>query len=171
MTSLRHLDSIDPVRYGFRTRPTMVRLFAAVGDCSFDAAGNAVLADVRFLDVSPEGPVWLKWDVGRILHWHPFRLRLDSTQRAGLHVNAETGEGRYLSNFKIRGPGVFVLNPSNAVSLAEGVETAVDGDVEGCVVDDVLRLHYDVRGGFRSILKLAMPRGAIKDPSLFFLTH
>ena len=171
MTGIRQLDSIDPSRSVFRTRPGMIRLFAAVGECAFDSAGNAVDADVRFLERAENGVVWETWRVGQNLHWHPFRLRLSKTARAGLHITAETGDGRYLSNLKIREPGVFVLNPSNAVCLAEPIETAIDGDVEGCVVNDVLRLHYGLNGGYLETLKIPMPSGALRDPSRFFLTH
>jgi hypothetical protein len=175
MTRIHNADYAE-TRSRFRTRPTMVRLFAAVGECRSDASGNVISADVRFYDFDEASPIasWIKWEVGRTLHWHPFSLTLNQTVRAGLHITAQSSDGeavRYLSNFKIRDKGIFVLNPSNAVSLAEPIETAADGDVEGRVVDDVLRLQYHVSGGLRAMLSSPLPRGALKDPSIFFLTH
>ncbi|MDW9481390.1 hypothetical protein GOB57_22340 [Sinorhizobium meliloti] len=156
----------DPTSEIFR-RPTMQRLFLAVG--SLDASEP----DVRYLERYLDGPAWEPWLVGRTLHFHPFKVRLNATPRAGLHVTTEwrdaAGEMRYGSNFKIREPGVFVLNPSNVVSSAEEIGSATRDSTETRLIDRVLSERFGVTGGYRSALAMPLPNGALVDPERFFL--
>lgn len=156
----------DPSSELYR-RSTMQRLFLAVGE----AEGG--LKDIRYLERYLDGPIWKPWAVGQTLHWTPFKVRLNDTARAGLHVTAEwrddEGEMRYGSNFKIRTAGVFVLNPSNVMSSAEEIGTAISDPSEARLIDRVLSDRFGVKGGFRSALAMALPHGALVGPDRFFL--
>lgn len=148
-------------------RPTMQRLFFAVGDM---ASGQR---DVYFLERYLAGPVWEPWVVGQPLHWNPFKIRLNETLRAGLHVTTEwrddDGEMRYGSNFKIRTAGVFVLNPSNVMTSAEEIGIATRDPSEARLIDRVLAERFGVVGGYRSALAMPLPPGALVEPARFFL--
>lgn len=157
----------DPKSELFR-RPTMHRLFLAVGGDM-----EAGKPDIRFLERFLDGPAWMPWNVGHTLHWHPFKLRLNDTPRAGLHVTTEwrddDGEMRYGSNFKIRSAGVFVLNPSNVMLSAEEIGSVTKDITEEWLINRVLSERFGVNGGYRSALAMPLPPGALVDPSRFFL--
>jgi hypothetical protein len=145
----------------------MQRLFLAVGGM------EAQTTDIRYLERSvASGPAWTRWEVGQKLHWHPFKLVLNNTARAGFHVTTEwrddDGEMRYGSNFKIRTTGVFVLNPSNVMSSAEEIGFSVRDRNEERLIDRVLDERFGIAGGYRAALALPLPRGAMVDPGRFF---
>jgi len=127
-------------------RAAALRLFFRVADVTLDTAGNARLADVRFVDNVGGTPVWRRWSVGQTLHWHPFKLTLLDTRRAGIHVASEWRDTRdvmrYGGNCMIRDRGVFVLNPSNVVSVAEPLVEALGFRPEADLMDDVLRHRF-----------------------------
>jgi hypothetical protein len=156
----------DPTSEIYR-RPTMQRLFVAVGKTE---AGRL---DVHYLERYQDGPVWIAWSVGQTLHWNPFKVRLNETPRAGLHVTTEwcddDGEMRYASNFKIRAAGVFVINPSNVMASAEEIGVATNDPSESMTIDRVLLDRFGLEGGFRAALAMPLPRGALVDPARFFL--
>lgn len=157
------------------TRAAVQRLFCAVGDPEQDAAGNVRRADVRFFDRVGDKMAWYPWEEGKVLHWNPFRLRLNNTPRAGLHVTSEWmvpgGEMRYGSNFKITEGGIFALNPSNIVCLGEPLDEAVADNSEKDLLDRVLLTRFGLRGGYREVLKLPLPSGALPEPGRFLLTY
>lgn len=132
----------DPTSELYR-RPTMQRLFLAVGEVKDGRR------DVRYLELYIDGPVWNTWPVGQTLHWTPFKVRLNYTPRAGLHVTTEwrddDGEMRYGSNFKIKTTGVFVLNRSNVMSSAEEIGMAIRDPSEA----RLSRTPWRWRGGVR----------------------
>jgi hypothetical protein len=123
-----------------------MRLVFRVASVTLDDAGNARSADVRVLDAIGRNPIWRRWKVGMTLHWRPFKITLLHTKRAGLHVSAswrdDNRELRYGGNFKIRDRGVFVLNPSNVVCIAEPLIEAIGCKPEADLIDDNLRLRF-----------------------------
>jgi len=127
-------------------RATALRLFLRVVSVDLDASGNARAADVRFLDRVGERVVWRRWTVGQKLHWHPFKVSLLNTKRAGLHVASEwrdaRGDMRYAGNYMLRHEGVFVISPGNVVCVAEPLVTALSVKPEADLIDDVLRVRF-----------------------------
>jgi len=159
----------------FFIRPALQRLFCAVGELELGETGNACRADIRYLDRIDDRVQWVGWEPGHVLHWHPFKLRLHNTARAGLHITSEwrheTDEMRYGANFKIRKSGIFVLNPSNVLCIGEELLSAMDSPTEREIVDSVLLTRFGLGGGFESMLRLGLPAYSLPEPRAVFLTH
>lgn len=146
-------------------RPDSFRLFALAENLAFDARGNARSGDVYFLDRVSGGSVWVPWILGECVHWHPFRLALLSTPRAGLHVVSEWRAGtddplRYGSNVQLARDGVLVLSPCNVVRPAERLEDALVCRTEAAHIVAVLRHRFfDNRATVGNVADLArLPR-------------
>ena len=158
------------------TRPSLVRLFCAVDAIESDGEGRATKADVLYLDRIEGRAQLLPWDIGHVLHFHPFKLRLCSTPRAGLHVTSEwrapSGEMRYGSNFMLRKEGVFVLNPSLVVNAGECLDDALGHFDERRLVEQVLKEIFGLIGGASALKGLMATRGPAprEDPSIYFRT-
>jgi len=150
-------------------RATLQRLFFAVG------TGEDGGLHVRHLDLREGAHRWCPWDVGEVLRWSPFRVRLNDTPRAGLHVTTEwqdaAGEMRYGSNFKIRDTGVFVLNPSNVMLAAESLRDALSNQTERLLLDSIAATRFGLPGGITDALASGLPPYALPDPSVFFATY
>jgi len=138
---------MDPRALALFTRPDTFRLFARVEDPVLDEAGNARTARVFHLGIDAAGwPAWIPWAIGECLHWHPFRIALLSTRRAGLHLISEwtqgSGERRYGANFSLSAPGILVLTPCNVLTAAEPLDAALASPVEHRHLDHVLRERF-----------------------------
>lgn len=127
-------------------QPEDQRAFCAVGDITFDDRGNAVAAEVVYLDRKLDGTRWFKWDVGHVLHLHPFKFRLDTTNRAGMHIvmemRGEDGELCYLNNMKVRESGIFVLNPTSTIWPSQKLVKIANGSREELVLSKILSAVY-----------------------------
>lgn len=163
---MQHLHHIAHAPQPYE-RPNLQRLLMAVGG---DLSGDS--PDIRYLDSHCGLLKWKKWEAGHVLHWHPFKIRLNNTPRAGLHITTEwttdDGDVRYGSNFKIRQPGVFVINPSNILASAEEIGAAVGDHTEASLIDKALYHRFGLRGGYREALAMRLPEGALVDPGRFF---
>jgi hypothetical protein len=125
-------------------RPDTFRLFALFEGVATDEKGNARSGRAYQLGSEDGFPAWIPWQVGDCLHWHPFRVALLSTRRAGLHVLTEwrqgEGERRYGANHQVTGDGVLVLTPFSVMSAAEPLDDAMESPVEAAHLEAVL-LH------------------------------
>lgn len=142
-------------------RPSAQRLF-----CRVNAMGQGF--EVDHFDAGAGWAGWQSWNVGSVLHWHPFKLHLNVTQRAGLHITAEwrdvDGDMRYGSNHKVREAGVFVLNPSGVMGLGERWADAVRDPGEASIIHRFLVSRFGMSGGLRQFDAMASdPRIVVVD--------
>ncbi len=139
------------------------RLFALAEGIALDAAGNARSGTVRYLDRTgrgsgcPDGDYggpgigqgyeWLLWKPGQTIYWHPFRLTLRNTRRAGLHIVAlwrdpKDGEIRYGTTIPVRHDGILALAPANAAEPVRPLADAMALPGEEAILNDNLRIFY-----------------------------
>jgi len=86
---MSYVTLCDPHNQLF-TRPSLSRLFCAVRGVERDGSGRAVPGAAYYLDAVGGKVGWIPWEVGHVLHWHPFKVKLCRTPRAGLHVTSAT---------------------------------------------------------------------------------
>lgn len=156
--------------FRYQTIPEAARLFALVDGIVHDEAGNVRAADVYFLcdtgvgagtyidggygpDVNVgKGLEWVRWHDGFTLHWHPFRLTLVNTARAGLHIvsswrDPRNGEFRYGANMFFEQEGVLVMAPCSVVGAGRPLAELMRFGSEERQLNEVLRRMYRYRCG------------------------
>jgi hypothetical protein len=132
-------------------RSGSIRLFLSVADVERDPAGNCRAATVGMLDHAFGRPAWRRWNIGQKAHFHPFKVALLDTRRAGLHLVSEwrrDGERdlRFAAVHSIREPGIFVLNPSNVAAMAEPIADAFRDPIEARYVRSNLCDRFGLDG-------------------------
>jgi hypothetical protein len=145
---------MDPRTLALWNRPDTFRLFALAEGLSFDEGGNARSGRLYHLGTDGRWPCWIPWAIGECLHWHPFRVALLSTRRAGLHLVSEwrqgDGERRYGANHPVRGQGVLVITPCNVLRAAETLDEALSSPAEEAHLDAVLCARFGLPRTARS---------------------
>jgi hypothetical protein len=105
---------------------------------------------VMYLDFAGSA-CWRPWHIGQVLHWHPFKVTLQSTKRAGLHIvstwRGPDGEMRYGSNVGIADENVFVMAPGQVVGGVMSVEQASRNPFELDLLTAMLRHRFKIDFG------------------------
>jgi hypothetical protein len=106
-----------------------------VSDVTLDEAGNCRSATIGMLDRAFGRLAWRRWHVGQKAHFHPFKVGLLDTRRAGLHLVSEwrrdlEGELKFAGAHPIRENDVFVIDPSSVTTLAEPFDQVILDPIE-----------------------------------------
>lgn len=128
----------------FDNDPKYQRFFYRVAD-----------GEVSYLDRTITAS-WRHWAVGHVLHWHPYKVTLLRTKRAGLHIvsnwRAQDGDMRYGSNVGIASEGIFVLSPGQVVEPAMEVDAALRNPFERDLICTVLQQRFQMDFGVTAYL-------------------
>lgn len=120
-----------------------------------DDRGNAIEAEIVYLDRTLDGTRWIKWTVGHTLHLHPFKFRLEKTSRAGLHVvmemRGQDGQFRYLNNMKVTEGGIFVLNPTCTIWPSRRYSLVARGSREELHISKMLDAVFGLGRSLRAL--------------------
>jgi hypothetical protein len=105
---------------------------------------------VTYLDFAGRA-CWRPWHIGQVLHWHPFKVTLQSTKRAGLHIvstwRGHDGEMRYGSNVGVADENVFVMAPGQVTGGVMTVEHASRNPFELDLLTALLRQRFKIDFG------------------------
>lgn len=158
-----HVSVPDDHARKWLNRPSGIRLFMRASDLVLDDAGNCRQARIEMLDLLHEGPVWRRWNIGQKAHFHPFKVALLDTKRAGLHLASEwrrglSGELKFASAYSVREAGYFVINPSNVACLAEPFSMAMEDPLEARYVRANLCGRFGVPEVYKPWLIDRLPR-------------
>jgi hypothetical protein len=100
---------------------------------------------VTYLDFSGCA-CWRPWHIGQVLHWHPLKVTLQSTKRAGLHIvstwRGADGEMRYGSNVGVADENVFVMAPGQVTDATMTLEQACRNPFELHLLTSILRYRF-----------------------------
>jgi hypothetical protein len=105
---------------------------------------------VGYLDFAGSA-CWRPWHIGQVLHWHPFKVALQNTKRAGLHIvsswRGPDEEMRYGSNVSIEEANVFVMAPGQVTGGVITLEQACQNPFELHLLTSMLRYRFKVDFG------------------------